>query len=215
MKSGKQVSLVMLLLGILLAVGSQGIAGPTGAQGTIGITGSTGPTGSQGVAGSPGAQGSNGSTGPTGAAGSNGSNGATGPTGSAGSVGPTGAQGVAGPTGTAATFSFSVSTPSRSFNSNFTPSSTVAVDLNYSIGFSCTLIQESRVELRSDMNATPTTVRGQISLATGGSLVIGLSLSDAQTQQLCYLVPPNHNVRLVTPGTATITMVNQNEVTIN
>ena len=54
----------------------QGVAGPTGAQGS---TGGAGPTGAQGATGATGAQGATGSTGAQGATGSTGAQGASGP----------------------------------------------------------------------------------------------------------------------------------------
>jgi hypothetical protein len=90
-------------------IGATGPVGPTGADGSNGAAGATGPTGAasnvagptgdQGPIGPTGADGSNGGVGPTGA---NGANGSTGPQGPQGEVGPTGANGsngVAGATG--------------------------------------------------------------------------------------------------------------------
>lgn len=111
------------------------------------------------------------------------------------------------------------STPSRSLNSNFTPSSTNAVYACYTISIGCSISLAGScsgdVELRSDTNSTPTTVRSKTSMALGGTLVIGLTLTNTQEVPVCYLVPPNHNVRLVSSGTATISISQQSEVSWN
>jgi len=86
-------------------LGTQGPAGPTGAQGLQGIQGPTGaqglqgPTGVQGLQGAQGIQGLTGATGPTGSQGLQGIQGPTGQQGLQGIQGPTGAQGLQGPTG--------------------------------------------------------------------------------------------------------------------
>lgn len=160
-----------------------------------------GPTGATGPQGSPGATGS---TGATGAAGS---------TGSAGATGSTGAQGPAG---------FSTVTPStsaRTLNSaGFQPSATNAVFAVYSIQISCTASltggQAGQVQLLSDSNATPTTVRATIANQNTSGLTIGLTVVNNQTATLTYLVPAGHYVKLVssnTTGTPTYTFVSQTE----
>lgn len=114
------------------------------------------------------------------------------------------------------TVTYTSSTPSRTLNSNFTPSATNAVNTCYSIKVSCTstLIGscEGNVELRSDTNATPTTARGRAGIALSG-----VAATSAPESTLCYLVPPNHNVRLVSTtvsGSPTITLGIQSEVSI-
>lgn len=114
---------------------------------------------------------------------------------------------------------YTTSTPSRTLNSNFTPSSTNAVFVSYSIGMTCTASlsggQTSTIELRSDTNATPTTVRASISAGNSVSIAISLTAINTQTVSLNYLVPPGHNVRLVSSGTCTsLSIVSQSEVAI-
>lgn len=113
---------------------------------------------------------------------------------------------------------YTPSTPTRTLNTNFTPSATLAVQACYSLNLSCTLTIagtcSGTVELRSDTNATPTTVRGTI----GNTLTLGVGVVVSTTtggpQQICYLVPPGHNVRLVSSGTITPTFVSQSEVSV-
>src|SRR4029077_3018222 len=70
--------------------GATGLAGPTGATGSVGPAGPTGP---QGATGPQGPKGDTGASGPAGATG------ATGLAGPIGLSGPTGSQGPAGPAG--------------------------------------------------------------------------------------------------------------------
>lgn len=103
---------------------------------------------------------------------------------------------------------YTPSTPARTLSSNFTPSASDAVNVCYTVRINCTigLVSpncEGSVELRSDTNATPTTNRGRADMTVGGGLVLGLTLSDSQESQICYIVPPNHNVRLVTTQVTT------------
>lgn len=114
------------------------------------------------------------------------------------------------------TVTYTPSTPSRTLNSNFTPSASVAVSVCYSIKVACTstLISscEGNVELRSDTNATPTTARGRSGIA-----ISGVAATNATESTLCYLVPPNHNVRLVSTtvsGSPTVTLGVQSEVSV-
>lgn len=101
----------------------------------------------------------------------------------------------------------------------FTPNATHAVEACYTFNTACTLTLAGTcsaiVEFRSDTNATPTTVRMQ----TGSTMTLGIGVVVATTvggpQQMCWLVPPGFNVRLVSTGTAAITTIlNQTEVTL-
>lgn len=114
---------------------------------------------------------------------------------------------------------YTASTPSRALNTNFTPSATNAVFVSYSIGMTCTATilggQSSTVELRSDTNATPTTVRASINAGNSVSIAISLTAVNTQTVSLIYLVPPGHNVRLVSSGTCTaLSIISQSEVSL-
>lgn len=212
------------------ATGPAGLSGSTGPQGTVGATGSTGSTGTVGAQGSAGTQGiqgvkgdtgATGSVGPTGLTGATGATGSTGPSGSTGPTGltgPTGAQGIQGPIGLTPVVTYSAATSTRTLNTTFTPDASNAVLVNYVISISCTATllggQTGTVELRSDAATTPTTVRGRISNQNSVSLAIALTAVNAQEAVLSYLVPPGHKVRLVSSGTATISLTAQSEVTL-
>lgn len=106
---------------------------------------------------------------------------------------------------------------SRGLNANFTPSATNARMVFYSIAASCSATlaggQTSTIELRSDTSATPTTVRSTVSVGNTVALAIAITVTNTQTAMLSYLVPPGHNVRLVSSGTCTgISIVSQSEV---
>lgn len=227
--------------GINGATGPTGMTGATGAKGDPGVKGDPGNPGTDGANGSTGPQGP---AGTNGANGTNGTNGVTGPTGPSGVVSATsplaynsGTQTVSIQTSSGSqagalsssnwttfnnkfgTVTYTPSTPSRSLNSNFTPSSSNAVMACYSIKISCSVSLggscEGNVELRSDANTTPTAVRAQTSMSLGGTLVVGLALSNNQTVPVCYLVPPSHNVRLVSTtvsGSPSFSIISQSEV---
>lgn len=172
-------------------------------------------TGPQGLTGPQGIQGLVGNTGLTGTQGATGSTGATGTQGIQGVKGDTGAQGSAG---TPANLSYAPSTPSRTLNTTFTPDATKAVFVVYTIQIVCTATliggQTGAVQLLSDTASTPTTVRDTIANSNSVSLAIAVTVVNSQTASLHYLVPPNHNVKLVSSGTATISIISQSEVTI-
>lgn len=110
--------------------------------------------------------------------------------------------------------SITPSTPSRSLATNFTPSASNITHVCYTVNIVCasTLVAscEGIVDLRSDTNATPTTVRGRFRV----KLNLGLALSTENEGQICYLVPANHNVRLVSTtvsGSPTFSITTQIE----
>lgn len=195
------------------AVGATGSQGPTGAAGTAGSAGSIGPTGSTGSTGGTGPTGATGSTGTAGPTGI----GITGPTGSTGATGGTGGTGGTGATGATGLADVSaVNTPSRTLNSaGYQVHATKASMVSYTFNISTTLTAigtvTGYVELRSDSNTTPTTVRCK----TGKLFNIGLGVSISETHenqvQLSYVVPSGHYVRLITSGSATITLTHQTE----
>lgn len=109
---------------------------------------------------------------------------------------------------------------SRSFNANFTPSSTLVTDVCYSVKIACSISLggacEGTVDLRSDTNATPTTSIGQANMALGGTLLVGLVVSNSQITQVCGRILPGNNVRIVTTtvsGSPTFTLVGSREIT--
>lgn len=188
-----------------------GPKGDTGADGATGSAGSSGATGPQGIQGAAGANGSSGSQGLKGDTGTAGATGATGATGLTGPTGPTGAAGSTGATGPAGPSTATASVSTRAANTSFTPHATKSVFVTYSfkISASSTLVlaQTGTVTLCCDTNATPSTVR-----ATAEHILSGVLAVSSVTHQLTFLVPPGYNVRLVTSGTATITLVSQCEV---
>jgi hypothetical protein len=175
----------------IIEPGATGAQGPQGLIGATGATGGTGSTGLQGIAGATGSQGAVGPTGPTGGTGSTGATGATG------------------------TMDVTSTTPSRTLNSTFTPHTTRPVLCSYTIEITAvaSLVsgQSGTVELRSDTSSPPTTVRA--SCKSDYSITLGVSIgwNHVGRHVLTYLCPAGHNVRLVSSGTATITLVNQSE----
>ena len=111
-----------------------------------------------------------------------------------------------------------VNTPSRTFNANFTPHATRPVLCMYSVQIEAAAIvgtdQAGTVELRSDTNATPTTVRASVMNDMSITLGIGIGVTNKERSILMYLVPANHNVRLVTSGSAAMSLVHQTEVVL-
>lgn len=191
---------------ILKHIASQlALPGPQGDTGAVGPQGPTGPAGPQGIQGDTGPAGATGPAGPTG------SQGPAGPAGSTGATGPAGADGLPNVT--------SVNTPSRTLNSaGFQPSITRPTLCIYTINVSTTLIaigtNTGYVELRSDSNSTPTTVRCK----TGRlfTLGVGISINETHDHQavLVHLVPPGDYVKLVTTGTVTATLTHQTEIVL-
>lgn len=112
-------------------------------------------------------------------------------------------------------------TPARTLNTNFTPNANRPVFACYTVQISCTLTVtgtcSSTVDLRSDVNATPVTVRGQAAVTVTLGVGVTVTQTNGVTQTLCYMVPTGHNVRLVTSssGTATATLVQQVEEMIH
>lgn len=111
------------------------------------------------------------------------------------------------------------STPTRTLNSTFTPSTTKAVFVSYSVSISCTASlaggQNGSIELRSDSASPPTTIRAVSANANSVALAIALTVVNAQTTVLSMLVQPNDTVRLVSTGSCTNSIVAQTEVALN
>lgn len=114
--------------------------------------------------------------------------------------------------------------PARALNSTFTPNPPSRIVFAcYSIHLSCSVALgqtcTSTVQLVSDASTPPTTVRSQTALSLGGTLVVGLTLTNTQDAPLCYIVPSGHNVRLNSSsagtGTATASIVQQTEEVIH
>lgn len=113
--------------------------------------------------------------------------------------------------------SFVSSTPSRSLNSSFMPSSSKYTMVLYTVQISCSSVlgtsQSGTVQLMSDASSTPTTARCNLSNTSSVSLV-GLTAVNTQQAVLMFIVPPNHYVKLVSSGNATISLVGQTEIVI-
>lgn len=88
-------------------------------------------------------------------------------------------------------------TPSRSLNSAFQPSTTRSTHVRYSVRVTSTLTlttgERGRVELRCDVGSPPTTVRGRVAGGVTGALAVGLDLEDTAEGQLTYLAAPGDN----------------------
>lgn len=204
--------------------GPIGPAGADGPQGPTGLTGEQGPQGAQGPVGATGAKGDKGDVGNTGPQGSIGPTGAKGDTGAQGIQGVQGTQGVKGDTGStgpAGTISVSVSTPTRVLGTAFQPSTTRPTLVLYSIKTAVTNpllagASTAMVQLMSDTNATPTTVRGEVAAESSVGLAVAVAITTSNTAVLAYLVPANHYVRLVstTTGTGTTSVIRQTEITL-
>lgn len=95
----------------------------------------------------------------------------------------------------------SVQSPSRSFNTTFTPSTTRPVQGHWSVrivsSLSLTTGAAGRVELRVDTSGTPSTVRARCAGGSTGTLAVGLAIQDISECELTYIVAANENVRLV------------------
>lgn len=135
-------------------------------------------------------------------------------------VGPTGATGSPGPAG--AISSITPNTPSRSLGTAFQPSSTNHVRVCYTVAQSVTnpLLAGSsvaQVQLLSDTNNPPTTIRCRARMASSVGVAVAISITQEQSIPLEYLVPAGHYVRLVatTSGTASNSISDQVEETLS
>lgn len=202
-------------IGLTGPQGPQGVAGPAGPKGDKGDTGATGLTGSTGATGATGAVGPQGPKGDTGAQGPSGPTGAKGDTGATGATGP---QGPIGETGPAGLGTVTPSTPTRVMGTAFRPSTTKATLCTYSVQVSAAtpLLAGSAtatVELISDANATPTTVRARASVGQQVGISVSVAITDSNVIPLSYIVPAGHYVLLksTTTGTASTSIVAQTE----
>lgn len=106
----------------------------------------------------------------------------------------------------------------RALNSTFTPGPvrlilgcyTVRISCSITLGGTCT----GTAQLVSDGATPPTTVRTQTQMSLGGTLIVGLTITNAQEVPLCYIVPPGQNVRINTvtgAGSPTFSITQQIE----
>lgn len=108
---------------------------------------------------------------------------------------------------------------SRALNTNYQFSTTRETYACYSVVTTCTSTllggQTHTIELRSDTASTPTTVRGTYINANTVSLAIAITVTNTQANQLCYIIPRGHYIRLNSTGTcSSVSIVSQFEETV-
>lgn len=173
-------------------------------QGPQGVAGPQGPQGLQGIQGTQGVQGPQGTQGPAGAT---------------GATGATGSQGVAGATGATG--------PGALVTSSSVPTLTIGgaavqFDATHDVEYQATLKTDGtasltggfalEVRLLCDSTATPTTFADAGGGAQGGTLVVGLNLTQTSYSSMRTRVPAGWRCRLVqqsVTGTPTATIVGQ------
>lgn len=113
------------------------------------------------------------------------------------------------------------STPTRAIGTAFRPSTTKATLCTYSVQVQAAtpLLAGSAtatVELLSDANATPTTVRARASVGQQVGLSVSIAITDSNVIPLSYIVPAGHYVLLksTVAGTASTSIVAQTEETL-
>lgn len=154
------------------------LEGPAGPQGPIGATGATGPTGATGATGAQGIQGIQ------------------------GQIGETGPQGPAGPgSNVSGTF-----TPTLTLNGSAVQFDT-AHDVEYYLtgdingNVSVGNAFDGRINVLCDSSATPTTLVTSIGAKGGGTIVVGLNLSQGSYLQARVRVRAGDRCRLTTTST--------------
>lgn len=121
--------------------------------------------------------------------------------------------------GISTTPAYAAATSTRALDTTFTPNATKPTFVSYTIRFvvngTDAASKTGTVELRSDTAATPTTVRCAVALTNAITTLLGaITVGLTQDATLTYVVPPGHNVKLVSSGSATISISQQSEVTI-
>lgn len=116
---------------------------------------------------------------------------------------------------------FTVTTPTRTLNTTFTPNTSRPTLCIYTceIGGVTTLLSgdDGTIELRSDAAVTPTTVRCSMRNRVFQTLGVTIGTQSIVRSVLVYLVPPPHNVRLVSTALVaapTFAIINQTEITL-
>jgi hypothetical protein len=99
--------------------------------------------------------------------------------------------------------------PTRALDTTFAPDAGKWVEVFYSIQLVVAAGQTSSVELRIGAATPPTVPWGRVSLS-----VTGAGDSDTITAQLSGYAAPGENVRLVSAGTGTPTIVTQIEIAV-
>lgn len=101
----------------------------------------------------------------------------------------------------------------RALDADFTPSATKHTLVMYTIELDCDNDESATVELRSDAATPPVTVRASAHLAPSDPGAATPKV--VSRQQLTYVVPPGHNVRLVKSGTGVASIAHQTEMVIS
>ena len=109
------------------------------------------------------------------------------------------------------------SAPSRSFNSAFQPSSTRPALCIYAVSIAPTITlsggQTGTVSLQTSTTSGGTyTELMPITNGNTGALTIGLSLTNTNVFALLAFVPAGNYVKLVTSGTATMSIIKAQEI---
>lgn len=99
--------------------------------------------------------------------------------------------------------------PSRVVGTAFQPSATKAVLCSYTLQLLETTGQHGTVKLLSDAANPPTTERTQADINNANAA------SHTASDQLTYLCPPGHYIKLVSSGTGTPTITQQVETAQN
>lgn len=113
-----------------------------------------------------------------------------------------------------------VRTPSRTLNSaGFQPNPLRPCLVSYSVRIQSALSvaggQAGLVQLLSDENSTPTTVRAEVRGSQTGTVSAGLAINDDSGAALEYMVPAGHYVKIIDSGitgSPTFTIAQQTEI---
>lgn len=119
-----------------------------------------------------------------------------------------GRPGTPGAQGPAGFGTVTPSTPTRSLNAAFRPSTDKTTLVSYSVRVSATnpLLAGSStatVVLRSDASTTPTTERARAECRASVALAVSVAITNAQVIPLTYIVPAGHYVLLASSGNGT------------
>ncbi len=135
--------------------------------------------------------------------------------------GPKGDVGDVGPQGPPGVTTVSPTAPARTIGSApFRPNETKPTLCSYTVSIQCgvTVIGSiaGRVDLLSDANPNPTTVRCSVANTNGVILGVGVNITNTQVAPLTYLVPAGHYVKLVqtVSGTPVIQLLMSTEETL-
>lgn len=111
---------------------------------------------------------------------------------------------------------YTTTSATRSFNSNFQPSTTRTSLVRYCVSISCALTlsggQTGSVFLEySADGSTGWTEAGRMTNTNAGAVIIGVAVTNTQTGQVNGIIPMGYYVRLRSTGAATITYISGQE----